>query len=73
MGNVSIKEGKPFLHLHIVVSDTDLRCWGGHLFPGSAVFAAEAHIQELEGGQRVRMPDATTGLALWCPQEEKFK
>ena len=68
MGNVSLKDGKPFLHLHAVMGDTELRCWGGHLFPGSQVFAAEARVQELKGGQRVRMPDAATGLALWCPQ-----
>lgn len=70
-GNVSIKDGKPFLHLHAVLGDTDLHCRGGHMFPGSAVFAAEAHIQELKGGRRVRMPDAATGLVLWCPQKEE--
>jgi len=64
-GNVSLKDAKPFLHLHAVMGDTELRCWGGHLFPGSKVFAAEAHIQELKGGSRARMPDPATGLALW--------
>jgi len=65
-GNVSLKEGKPFLHLHAVMGDTKLRCFGGHLFPGSNVFAAEAYIQELLGKPNVRVPDASTGLALWC-------
>lgn len=73
MGNVSVKDGKPFLHLHAVMGDAELRSWGGHLFPGSAVFAAEAHIQELKGGRRVRMPDAATGLALWCQQSKEFE
>jgi len=67
-GNVSLKEGKPFLHLHAVMGDTKLRCFGGHLFPGSSVFAAEVFIQELLGTPNVRLPDASTGLALWsCP------
>ena len=65
-GNVSLKDGKPFLHLHAVLGDTELRCFGGHLFPGSKVFAAEAHVQELKGA-RARVPDPATGLALWCP------
>src|SRR5437868_278914 len=46
-GNVSLKDGAPFLHLHAVLSDVELACYGGHVFPGSKVFAAEAHIQEL--------------------------
>ena len=65
-GNVSLKEGKPFLHLHAVLGDTKLRCYGGHVFPGSEIFAAEAHIQELTGAERTRLPDNETGLALWC-------
>lgn len=63
-GNVSVKDGKPFLHLHAVLGDTKLRCYGGHLFPGSKVFSAEAHIVELSGA-RVREPDPETGLSLW--------
>lgn len=63
-GNISLKEGQPLLHLHAVLGDTKLRCFGGHLFTGSKVFSAEAHIVELSG-RRVRQPDAATGLALW--------
>ena len=67
-GNVSLKDGKPFLHLHAVMGDTQLRCFGGHLFPGSEVFAAEAYLQELSGEPLTRGPDESTGLALWsCP------
>lgn len=69
-GNVSLKDGKPFLHVHAVMGDAELRCWGGHLFPGSSVFAAEAQIQELIGAPRTRTPDLQTGLALWCPTEK---
>ena len=65
MGNVSLKEGKPFLHLHAAMGDTKLRMWGGHLFPGSKVFAAEVCVQEVEGAALKRLPDASTGLFLW--------
>ena len=65
MGNVSLKEGKPFLHLHAALGDTRLRMWGGHLFPGSQVFAAEVCIQEVEGAALKRLPDTSTGLFLW--------
>lgn len=64
-GNVSLKEGKAFLHLHAALGDTKLRTWGGHLFPGSKVFAAEVFIQEIEGPALKRVPDASTGLFLW--------
>jgi len=64
-GNVSLKEGKPFLHLHIALSDTKLYTYGGHLFPGSVVFVAEATIQEFKGKPLVRNLDQAAGLPLW--------
>ncbi len=65
-GNVSLKDGAPFLHLHAVLSDSKLATFGGHVFPGSKLFAAEAFIQELAGEPRTRKPDSVTGLALWA-------
>jgi predicted DNA-binding protein with PD1-like motif len=67
-GNISLKEGKPFAHLHIVLSDTDYATCGGHLWPGTVgVFAAEFVMHVLEGasGELKRCPDVETGLALW--------
>ena len=34
-GNISLVENKPFVHLHIMLGDSDYRTFGGHL--GSAV------------------------------------
>lgn len=65
LGNVSLKDGKPFLHVHATMGDAKLRAWGGHLFPGSKVFAAEAHVTEWRGAKLERMPDRGTGLSLW--------
>src|SRR5439155_25214621 len=30
LGNVSIRDGRPFIHLHLVVSERDGRAVGGH-------------------------------------------
>jgi len=69
-GNISLKDGKPFAHLHIVLSDTDYQTWGGHLWPGTvSVFAAEFVLFELVGADPAavlaRCEDVETGLALW--------
>lgn len=66
-GNISLREHKPFAHLHIVLSDTRFQCYAGHLVPGSAnVFACEFVIQAFDGGDPlVRERDEQTGLYLW--------
>ncbi len=70
-GNISLKEGKPFVHAHLVVSDREGRAWGGHLLPGCQVFVAEIIIASLEGKKLERCPQpGFPGLALW-PVEEK--
>ncbi|MBM3284912.1 MAG: DNA-binding protein, partial [Candidatus Aminicenantes bacterium] len=40
-GNISFKDGFPFVHAHIVLSDREGRAWGGHVLPGCRVFVAE--------------------------------
>ncbi|MHA1583242.1 MAG: PPC domain-containing DNA-binding protein [Candidatus Baldrarchaeia archaeon] len=37
LGNVSLKDGKPFVHAHIIVSRRDGAAFGGHLLPGSII------------------------------------
>lgn len=63
-GNVSIRDGRPFLHAHAALAFSDGKVVGGHLTSG-LVFAAEAFIQELLGEPLVRVHDSTTGLYLW--------
>jgi len=65
MGNVSMKDGDPFVHLHVVCSGTDGRAIGGHLMPGTEVFVAEVLFQTFRGEGPVREQDEDTGLALW--------
>ncbi|MFN0159088.1 MAG: PPC domain-containing DNA-binding protein [Bacteroidota bacterium] len=65
-GNISIKEGKPFVHAHVVLSDEKGNGKGGHLIPGGTpVFACEVTIEEFEGPPLERFPDEKTGLTLW--------
>ncbi len=43
----------------------DGRCVGGHLMPGTRVFACEIHLRAFRGAPPVREPDGPTGLMLW--------
>jgi uncharacterized protein len=63
-GNISLKDGRPFVHAHTVLSDRMGRTWGGHLVRGT-IFAAELYLQELSGLHLKRVPDSITGLNLW--------
>lgn len=65
VGNVSLLDGKPFVHTHAAFGDADGRAWGGHLNTGTTVWALEIHIQELIGDALVREPDDCTSLSLW--------
>lgn len=64
-GNISIKDGKPFAHMHIVLSDESGCAFGGHVMHGTIVFAGEFIIQSYEGEKLVRGLDGQTGLPLW--------
>lgn len=65
IGNVSLKDDRPFLHAHASFADADGATVGGHLVAGCEVFAGEVMIRELGGVSLVRQPDEQTGLALW--------
>jgi len=61
LGNISMKEGEPFVHAHAVLADRDGDTKAGHLLEGK-VFAAEVYLTELSGTKLVRRNDAVTGL-----------
>ncbi len=65
VGNVSLRDDKPFLHAHATFADADGATVGGHLRRGTEVFSAEVMIRELGDVSLVRLPDEETGLALW--------
>ena len=63
-GNISLKDGKPFVHAHAVLSDEKGNVKAGHLFKG-IVFAAEVLVQEFDVPRLERKFDELTGLSLW--------
>lgn len=65
IGNISMKDGKHFAHLHIVLGDEKKQLFGGHLLPGTKIIVAETRIAVLEGDQLVREYNPETGLYLW--------
>lgn len=64
-GNISLKNGKPFLHAHIIVGDKHGNAFGGHLMNGTKVFACEIFIEEFSGEDLNREKDEDTNLFLW--------
>lgn len=65
LGNISLKEGKPFIHAHITLADEQGTLCGGHLMQGTIVFACEFKIEQYEGDVPHRKADAETTLFLW--------
>ncbi|NNF68888.1 MAG: DNA-binding protein, partial [Acidimicrobiia bacterium] len=65
VGNISMLDEAPFLHIHAAFADSEGRAFGGHVNAGTIVFATEVTIHELDGQPPVREPDDCTGLTLW--------
>ena len=64
-GNISLMDGKPFVHAHVVFGDKKGNTMGGHLFSETIIFAGEISLQELKGKPLERAYDEKTGLSLW--------
>jgi len=64
-GNISVRDGSPFVHAHIVLGDKEGKAFGGHLMKGTTVYALEVFIEEYEGDWLERKQDPLTGLYLW--------
>ena len=68
IGNITIKEGKPFAHTHITFSDTNYQVFGGHLFDAKITAAGE-FIMQLGNNDIIRVINQNIGLPLWCLEE----
>ncbi|HLF15172.1 MAG TPA: DUF296 domain-containing protein [Bacteroidota bacterium] len=64
-GNISLRDGQPFVHVHILLGDAEGKIFGGHVLPGTKLFACELFIDELEGPPLERKQEPKTGLHLW--------
>ena len=65
IGNVSILKGEPMVHAHMTLADEKGKTYGGHLAPGTIIFAAEIVIQAFGEEPLERGKDEETGLPLW--------
>ena len=41
MGNITLKDGSPFMHIHVSLSDHNCKALGGHLFDANISIAGE--------------------------------
>lgn len=64
-GNVSLLNGEPIVHLHVVLADEEGRCYGGHLGNNTVCFNLEILMNTLSGPSVIRKMDAQTGLTIW--------
>ena len=65
IGNITMKEGKPFAHTHITFSDTNYKVFGGHLFD-ARITAAGEFLMQMGNGPIIREMNHGIGLPLWC-------
>lgn len=64
MGNLSMKDGAPFLHCHGLFTGLDFGAFGGHVFRATASITLEMMV--LRTGALRRNPDPTFGLTKLC-------
>lgn len=64
IGNIAILNNDVLVHAHLVLSDREGRCYGGHLTEGSKIFACEVYLRELSPTM-FRKYDSITGLNLF--------
>lgn len=64
-GNISQKDGKPYLHLHITASRRDYTCIGGHLLTAYINGACELYVEAFPDAFVGRYADPQTGINLY--------
>lgn len=62
-GNITLADGKPFIHAHAVVSGPDFKAWAGHFFSARVAVTGEFILRPADW-KVARRPDAFTGLHL---------
>ncbi len=69
-GNIALKEGKPFAHTHIVISDEKGKAMGGHVMPGCIIgVTGELVLIEAADVHLNRQLDKKTQLFLWSMEK----
>ena len=68
VGNITLKEGSPFVHTHITFSDNKYKVYGGHLFDAKVTAAGEFLITIGKEPINRKYVDSI-GLHTWCLNE----
>jgi|TARA_B100001964_G_scaffold14035_1_gene14615 predicted DNA-binding protein with PD1-like motif len=68
-GNVTLKDGNPFIHAHITLADHDLVTRGGHLFEMKVAVVGEFIIRKVDSNVYREFND-DIGLPVWCLEEK---
>jgi len=64
-GNISEKDGEPYLHIHLTCSRRDYTCIGGHLLKARINGACELLVDDFSMTDVGRKPDPETGINLY--------
>jgi len=70
LGNISLKDGKPFLHAHVSISGNDFNVVGGHFFDARVAVVVEMFIKRT--GTLRRVPCEDIGVHCWDLNVDKF-
>lgn len=68
IGNISMKDGKPFLHAHVTIGGPDFIARCGHLFTGKTGVVVE--VEMMPGEPMIRLMCDDIGLHRWEPDEK---
>lgn len=64
-GNLSLKDGSPYVHVHAALGDRDFQVFGGHLFEAEVAVTAEITVVPFAIAPE-RILDPAIGLGLIC-------
>lgn len=64
-GNISLRDGKPYCHVHASLGRSDFSVFGGHLFEATVAVTCEISIIPM-GFMPIRLPNADVGIATIC-------
>jgi predicted DNA-binding protein with PD1-like motif len=68
IGNITHKEGEPFVHTHVTFSDTSYNVFGGHLFDARVTATGEM-VLLLADSMINREYNENVGIHTWCLHE----
>ena len=69
IGNVAIFEEKPLVHIHVAISDEEMRSFGGHLVKGCVSATVEIVLNAFDS-KHTKSYDKEIGLKLWKLQKK---